>query len=77
MQMWTFMNFQIAEKEQSPCQYIEFHTFNIRANRVAIVSSVIAKIFNPSMSWTVTIQLLLNDTLFISACTFFLPVLII
>jgi hypothetical protein len=33
-------------------------------NEVVIVSSVIAKMFNPSKCWTVTIQLLLNDTLF-------------
>ncbi len=33
-------------------------------NMVAIVSSKIAKLFNPSKCWMVTIQLLLNDTLF-------------
>jgi hypothetical protein len=37
-----------------------------RQNRVAMVSSKITKIFNPSKRWTVTIQLILNDTLFLS-----------
>ncbi len=50
--MWAFMNFQKATceptgKAKKPCQYIRFLTFNIQANRVAIVSSVITKIFNP------------------------------
>jgi hypothetical protein len=36
---------------------------NIQADRVVIVSSLIAKIFNPSKSWTITIRPHLNDTL--------------
>ncbi len=56
------------KRQGSPHQYIRFLTFNVQANRVAIVSSVFTKIFNPSKHWTVTIQLLLNDTLLINAC---------
>ncbi len=61
--MWALMNFQKATceplgRKRSPPQYIRFLIFNIQANRVAIVSSVITKIFNPSKYWTVTIQLL-------------------
>ncbi len=55
-------------RQRSRRQYIRFLTFNIQANRVAIVSSVITRIFNPSKYWTVTIQLLLYDTLLFSAC---------
>jgi hypothetical protein len=42
----------------------DFTHLTFRQNRVIIVSSVIAKIFNPHKCWTVTIQLPLNDTLF-------------
>jgi hypothetical protein len=41
-----------------------FTHLTFKQNRVVIVSSIIAKIFNPSRCWTVTIKLLLNDTLF-------------
>ncbi len=66
--------FSSLKKQRSPRLYVQFHTFNIHANRVAIVSSVTAKIFNPSKCWTITIQILLNDTLLISACYYLLPV---
>jgi hypothetical protein len=69
------MNFQKATCEpagkaknpSSECSM--FHiVINIQADRFAMVSSVITKIFNPSKYWMVTNQLLLNDTLLISAC---------
>ncbi len=42
----------------------DFTHSTFRQNRVVIASSIIAKVFNPSKCWTVTIQLILNDTLF-------------
>jgi hypothetical protein len=44
---------------------------------VAIVSSVSAKIFNPSKCWRVTIQLLLHDTLLNQCLYCLLPVFIV
>jgi hypothetical protein len=35
----------LLERQRSPRQYVQFLIFNIQANRVAIVSSVITKIF--------------------------------
>ncbi len=55
-------------RQRSPHHNIWFLIVNIQAIRVAIVSSVITKIFYPSKYWTVTIQPLLNDTFLISAC---------
>ncbi len=73
MRMWALMNFSKATcepagkaKKFSSVRLISHN--NIQANKVAIVSSVITKIFNPRKHWTVTIPLLLNDTLLISAC---------
>ncbi len=44
-----------------------FTRFTFRQNRFAIDSYIIAKIFNPSKCWTVTIQLVLNDALFLKS----------
>ncbi len=69
------MNFSACwrSKEVLLCTF-DFTHLTFRQNRVAIVSSVISTIFNPSKFWPITIQLSLNDTLFISACYYLLPV---
>jgi hypothetical protein len=56
--------------QRSPHQNVWFLTFNIKANRVAIVSSEITKIFNTSKYWMVIIQFLERHSFFflISAC---------
>ncbi len=55
-------------RQGSPRPYVQFLAFNIEVNRVVIAGYVIATIFNPGKCWTVTIQLLLSDTLLISTC---------
>jgi hypothetical protein len=68
------MKFQLAEKAEKPSS---LRSISHQAKRVAIVSSVIAKIFNPSKCWMVTIQLLLDDT-FLNLCLYCLfPVFIV
>jgi hypothetical protein len=67
--LWTFSS---LKRQRSPHQYVWFHTFNFRQNKVVIVISVISKILNPSKCWMVTIQLLLNDTLFLSELVLFI-----
>ncbi len=68
--LWIFKRVLVSPlgRQKSPCQSVWFLIVNIQANRVAFVSSVITKKFNPSKYWSVTIQLLVNDTLLISAC---------
>jgi hypothetical protein len=59
MQMKTFMNYSACWKSKKVLvltSNVKHLTF--RQNRVVIVSVVNAKIFNPSICWTVTIQLL-------------------
>ncbi len=65
VQMWTFMNYSACwrSKEVLVCTF-DFTHLTFRQNRVIIVSSVIAKIFNPSKYWMVTSQLPLNGTVF-------------
>ncbi len=72
--LWTFSS---LKRQRSPCQYVRFHTFNIQANLVATVSSVIAKIFNHSKCWMVTVEFLLNDTLLNQCLYCLLPVFIV
>ncbi len=72
--LWTFSS---LKRQRSPHQYVWFHTFNFRQNKVVIVISVISKILNPSKCWMVTIQLLLNDTLFYQNLYCLLPVVIV
>ncbi len=59
------MNFSACwrSKEVLLCTF-DFTHLTFRQNRVAVVSSVISTIFNPSKCWLITIQLPLNDTLF-------------
>ncbi len=68
--LWIFKRLLVSllGRQRVPPQSVLFLIVNIQADRVAIVSSLITKIFNRSKYWTVTIQLLLNDTLLISAC---------
>jgi hypothetical protein len=62
--LWIFKRLLASPlgRQRSPHQSVWFLILNIQANRVAIVSSVITKIFNPSKYRTVTIQLRLNKT---------------
>ncbi len=65
VQMRTFMNYSARWRSKEVLvSTSDFTHLTFRQNRVVIVSSVIAKIFNPSKCWTVTIWLPLNDTLF-------------
>jgi hypothetical protein len=48
--------FSLLEKQKGSCLHIRCHSFNTWANRVATVSSVITKIFNPCEYWTVMAQ---------------------
>jgi hypothetical protein len=59
----VFELFGLLEKQQSPRQNIRCCTFNTRANRIVIVSSVITKIFNPVQVLDGYISTFLNDTL--------------
>jgi hypothetical protein len=62
--MRTFMNYSACWRSKEVLVHTSDVThLTLRQNRVVIVSSVIAKIFNPSKCWMVTIQLLLNVTL--------------
>ncbi len=64
--LWTF---SLLKRQTSPRQYVWFHTFNIQAKQgYNCQFRNCAKIFNLRKCWTVTIQLLLNETLLISAC---------
>ncbi len=72
--LWSFRS---LKRQRSPRQHVQFLTFNIQANRVTFVSSIITKIFNPSKCCMVTIQLVLNDTLFISACIVYCQIYIV
>ncbi len=49
-------------RQRNPRQNIWFLMINIQANRVAMVSSVITKIFKQCKHWTVTIQPLSGNT---------------
>ncbi len=69
--LWTFSS---LKRQRNPFSPFDFTCFTFRQNKVAIVSSVIANIFNPSKYWTVTIQFLLNDTLFNQFLYCLLPV---
>jgi hypothetical protein len=70
------MNFQLAEKAENPLvSTFDFTHLTFRQKKVAIVSSVTAKIFNPSKCWTITIQFILNDTLFNQNLYCLLPVI--
>ncbi len=73
--LWIFKRLLVSPlgRQRSLCQNIWFLTINIHA----IVSSIIAKIFSPSKYWTVTFQLLLNDTLLISDLYCLLPVILV
>jgi hypothetical protein len=65
----------LLDKEEKKSSSVRSNrTFNIKENRVAIVSSVIAKIFNPGKCWMVTIQLSLNDSRFNQCLLLLLPV---
>ncbi len=65
IQMRTFMNYSAHWKSKEVLTSTsDFTHLTCRQNGVVIVSSVIAKIFNPSKCWTVIIKLLLSDTLF-------------
>jgi hypothetical protein len=67
VQMRNFMNYSAFWSSKEVLISTSDDTrLPFRQNRVAMVSSIITKIFNPSKRWTVTIQLLLNDTLFLS-----------
>ncbi len=82
MLMWAFMNFQKATcepagKAKKPSSECLISHNNIQAVRVAIESSVITNLFNISKYLTVTVQLLLNDNLLISACIVYCQFLIV
>jgi hypothetical protein len=65
MQMRTVMNYSACWRSKEVLVSTSgFKHLTFRQNRVVIVSSVIAKMFNPSKCWTVTIQLPVNDSLF-------------
>jgi hypothetical protein len=54
--------FSLLEKQKDSLFHIRCHTFNTRANRVAIVCSVITKIFNPLQVLGGHISTSLNNT---------------
>ncbi len=60
-----FELFGLLEKQQSPRQHIRCCIFNTRVKKVVIVSSVIAKIFNPMqvLDGHISTLLLLNQCL--------------
>ncbi len=51
-------------RQRNPCHDIWFLINKIQANRVAIDSSVITKIFNPCKYWTVKIQPFVKHSVF-------------
>jgi hypothetical protein len=75
--MWTFMNYSACWRSKKVLVSTSDVTPLIsRQNRVVIVSSVIAKILNPSKCWTVTIKPFWMTLLLISAhCYYLLPVI--
>ncbi len=54
--------FSLLEKQKSSRLHIQCHTFNTQANRVAIVCSVIAKVFNTIHVFDGHISPFFNDT---------------
>jgi hypothetical protein len=60
--------FSLLEKHKGSCLHIRCHTFNTRAIRVAIVCSIIAKIFNPLQILDGHISTSLNDTHVLILC---------
>jgi hypothetical protein len=61
--------FSLLKKQKGSRLHIQCHTFNTQANRVAIVCSVITKIFNPMQVLDSHIQTFLNDIrVLFSAC---------
>ncbi len=60
--------FGLLEKQKGSCLHIRCHTFNTRANRVAIICSVITKIFNPMQVLDSHISTSLNDTPVLNLC---------
>ncbi len=65
-------NCELLGKAKKPSSECLISHVNIHANRAAIVSSVITKIFNPSMYWMVTIEPLFLMTLFWAVLVFFI-----
>jgi hypothetical protein len=57
-----------GRKKNSAARLLMPYELPHEPNRVAIVNSVITKIFNPSEYWTVTVQHFLRDTHLFSAC---------
>ncbi len=61
-------------RQRSPHQTVWFLIVNNQTNRVAIVSSIITKKFNPCKYWKVTIQLFvkpLNNSVPVVYCQFY------